>query len=144
MPSPPSRAATILVIDDDPDCCELVSTILAGDGRRTVAFTEGRDAVLYALYHPVDVVIVDLHLHGMDGAAVARALRALATPTDPALVAVSGVVEPHWDVVRHFDAYVRKPVDPEMLRPLVASLAAMARARDSTTSRPPPPADGAA
>ena len=43
-----------------------------------------------------------------------------------ALVAVSGHYEPDWEVVRPFDAFFRKPIDP---RPLVTLIGQFAAAR---------------
>jgi CheY-like chemotaxis protein len=130
----PSPSRTVLVIDDDADSCEIVCALLEGDECRTIAFAEGRDAVLYAMHNPVDVAIVDLHLGSMGGTAVARALRALGCAKKVALVALSGTIDPHWEIVRHFDAYLRKPVDATMLPALVVSLAAAARCRTSDES----------
>jgi CheY-like chemotaxis protein len=122
-----SDELTVVVVDDDPDSCEVICAILESRTCRTVPFLEGRDAVLYALHRPFDVAVLDLRLDGMDGASVAQAMRSYGLRRHAALIALSGVVDPEWRLVRHFDAYLRKPVDPRLLRRLVRSLASSAR-----------------
>jgi CheY-like chemotaxis protein len=123
---------TVVVVDDDPDSSELVARLLERHACRTITFVEGRDAVLYAMHHPFDVAIVDLQMSGMDGASVAHTMRKFGASKHAALIALSGVVDPHWEVVRHFDAYLRKPVEPRRLAELVITLASIVR--DQTVS----------
>jgi two-component system, OmpR family, response regulator len=65
----------ILVVDDDPDICDLIRDYLTGEGYHvtTVMDGEGMRAVLER--EPVALVLLDLVLPGEDGLALARVLR---------------------------------------------------------------------
>ena len=58
----------------------------------------------------------------MNGVDLARMLRAMPELADVPLIALTGVVDPEWATVCHFDAYVRKPVEPRYIIDLARSL----------------------
>jgi len=66
----------ILVVDDDPDLRELLSTYLGTNG--FVVSSAGDGAAMWAqLDHGMpDAIVMDLMLPGVDGLALTRALRA--------------------------------------------------------------------
>jgi len=72
-----------------------------------------------------DVVLSDLGLPGMDGYAVARALRQLPATTGVYLIAVTGYGQPadqRRALEAGFDLHLTKPVDVDELLRLLASL----------------------
>jgi CheY-like chemotaxis protein len=97
---------------------------LRGHDTRT-AFT-GPDAVALALEFSPEVVLLDIGLPGMDGFGVARALRGIPELSDAFIVAMTGYGS---DVDRAraeeagFDEYLVKPVDLDVLRTWLQSLA---------------------
>lgn len=118
----------VVVVEDDADSRELLREALelAGFLVRPVA---DADEAMNALARRIpDVVVTDLVLaHGASGWTLAEALREQPETAEVALIAVSGRVEPDWRIVRAFDAYLRKPIDLDVLSRLVAQLGGRAR-----------------
>lgn len=128
------RAIDALVVEDAEDCREMLAHVLMRAGF-VVRACDGASAALFAIDVRVpDVVITDLAMPGGDGRDLARAMRRDPRLARVPIVATSGRIDPHWDVVRFFDAYLRKPLDlalvPELLRTLVDS-PARARGRSA-------------
>jgi CheY-like chemotaxis protein len=86
----------------------------------------GPDGLAAAKADPPDVVLCDLGLPGMDGYAVANALRSDPATAAIRLVAISGHgsdTERQRTVDAGFVQHVLKPVEPEEVRLLVTELA---------------------
>jgi len=69
------EAATILVVDDDDDCREIAAHLLERAGYRIRRAASGEDCMRIALAEPIDVILLDVMMPGMDGFAVCEALR---------------------------------------------------------------------
>jgi putative nucleotidyltransferase with HDIG domain len=65
-PSPPS-VVRVLVVDDEPAACKLLSVILAPPAFRCTAASGGEAALLTLDKEPVDAIISDLCMPGMNG-----------------------------------------------------------------------------
>ena len=123
--SAPRRSRRVLLIEDNDDCASSMRMVLELGGHEVAVAHAGHPGVATARrFHP-DVVLCDIGLPGgMDGYAVARALR-----QDPAfgstyLVAVTGYGQE--DDCRRareagFDLHLTKPVDPVHLEELLAN-----------------------
>jgi DNA-binding response OmpR family regulator len=72
MTGGPSR---ILVVEDEPDLRALLDRHLERAGHRVVMAEDGREALRMAWTQPVDLVVLDLMLPGVDGIEVCRRLR---------------------------------------------------------------------
>lgn len=68
--------AKLLVVDDEPNIRELLSTSLRFAGFDVVAAANGRDALVAAETHNPDLAVLDVMLPDMDGFTVTRRLRA--------------------------------------------------------------------
>jgi two-component system CheB/CheR fusion protein len=114
----------VLVVDDNVDAAESLATLLAIDGHHVRVAYSGPEAVEVARVFAPDVVLLDLGLPGMDGCAVACALRADPTLRGACLIAVSGYGQ-EQDRRRSreagFDHHLVKPVAPDVLRTLLAT-----------------------
>lgn len=65
----------ILIVDDDRHICELLRTIVEGDGYAAMTANDGAAALrLFEEKHP-DVVLLDVMMPGMDGLQVLRRIR---------------------------------------------------------------------
>lgn len=109
------RDAPILVIDDDPDICELLRRVLETDGFRVVTANDGMQAVrAYELNRP-SMLFVDLMMPHLDGEEL---LRMLGTPRPP-VVLVTASARIH-EVAEQYrvDAALEKPFDIEAVRTL--------------------------
>jgi DNA-binding response OmpR family regulator len=58
---------SILVIDDDPDMRHVLSDFLERSGYRVIEASNGQEAIFIAESEPVDVVILDKEMPGMNG-----------------------------------------------------------------------------
>ena len=71
-----SYEAKLLVVDDEPNIRELLSTSLRFAGFEVVAAANGREALEAAESHNPDLAVLDVMLPDMDGFTVTRKLRA--------------------------------------------------------------------
>lgn len=71
-----SYEAKLLVVDDEPNIRELLSTSLRFAGFEVVAAANGREALEAAEAHTPDLAVLDVMLPDMDGFTVTRKLRA--------------------------------------------------------------------
>ncbi|WP_022871538.1 response regulator transcription factor [Yaniella halotolerans] len=71
-----SYEAKLLVVDDEPNIRELLSTSLRFAGFDVIAASNGREALEAAETHNPDLAVLDVMLPDMDGFSVTRKLRA--------------------------------------------------------------------
>ncbi|QSQ14250.1 hybrid sensor histidine kinase/response regulator [Myxococcus landrumensis] len=72
---PESRRRRILVVDDSPLTRELISSLLGAVGYDTVVAGDGAEALDVLEGPPVDLVVTDLEMPGMDGLELTRRLK---------------------------------------------------------------------
>jgi CheY-like chemotaxis protein len=60
--------ASVLVVDDDADHCELISKVLSRRGHHVSCALNGWEALLVLDSSHVDLIVLDLMMPGMDGA----------------------------------------------------------------------------
>ena len=78
----------ILCVDDIPSLLEGQKMLLEESGYRVLTATNGTDALQAFLSHAVDLVLLDYHMTGMNGAVAAERMKS-ANPDVP-IVLVSG------------------------------------------------------
>jgi DNA-binding response OmpR family regulator len=103
-------APFVLVVEDDPDIGPELSQALGGHGYATSWVSSGSAAIAAAAARPPDLVLLDLGLPDLDGVAVCRQLRGLASA---AVIVVLTARTDELDVVVALDAgaddYLTKP-----------------------------------
>ena len=67
---------TVLVVDDDPNSLDIAARLLQRQGYRTRTASDGESCLRIATSEPIDLVLLDVMMPGMDGFAVCAALRA--------------------------------------------------------------------
>lgn len=65
----------ILIVDDEPQACQILSRLIRHLGHEAAWKTGGADALAYVNDTPVDLVILDVMMPGMDGMEVLRRVR---------------------------------------------------------------------
>jgi len=119
---PPPKAVRVLVVEDNADSAESLRMLLSSQGHDVTLASSGTEGVEIALLARPDVVVCDIGLPGMDGYAVARALRKDPTTRGTRLIAVTGYGQDE-DRSRAleggFDVHLVKPADPETLLGLI-------------------------
>jgi DNA-binding response OmpR family regulator len=125
-------AATILVVDDEPDVREVLEECLAAKGY-TVFAAEGAGAArAIAAREAVDLALLDIRMPGEDGLSLARHLRErYAKIAIIMLTSASTVVDRIVGLEVGADDYVPKPFDP---RELVARVRSVLRRTSSDRS----------
>ncbi|HVK41450.1 MAG TPA: response regulator, partial [Phenylobacterium sp.] len=119
--------ARVLIVDDDERNAFAASEALEVLGHELVVARSGEEALRLLLGQEFAVILLDLHMPGMDGYETARLIREHPRTRDTPIVFVTAVFR---DEAHIFQAYsvgavdvVFKPVDPFILRSKVAILA---------------------
>jgi CheY-like chemotaxis protein len=110
-----SAAVRVLVVDDDPVQREVVAAILADEGYAVEQAGTGEDCLAAARAAPPDVVVLDLFLPGIDGAAVLAELRRDEHLAATRVVVTTGVRTSHIRRLLRPDAVLFKPFGMEEL-----------------------------
>lgn len=106
---------TILVVEDDADINALLAKIAAREGFAFVQAYSGTEALLQMERAPVDLILLDMMLPGMDGVALMAHLRDEMGSSVPVIVvsAKAGAVDKVGMLAAGADDYVTKPFDPD-------------------------------
>lgn len=132
MPTP--DAARLLIADDDPNVLAAYALFFDAHGYETRTTGDGADALTeYCAWRP-EAVVLDIQMPGMDGRAVARAIRRLQSAPAPLLVAVTALTsssEQAESIRSGFDHHFPKPAD---LPAVLAAIAARIRPRAADDS----------
>ena len=101
----------LLVVDDEPDICSLISDALVDEGHEVTCAADGSLALELACATPFDVVVADMRLPGLDGLALFRRLREESPATDMILITGNAAVADAVAVLKEgaFD-YLTKPI----------------------------------
>jgi two-component system sensor histidine kinase/response regulator len=106
----------VLVVDDNQINRLIVREMMAGCGAEIEEAESGEqalEAVIKAVGHPYEVILLDLRMPGMDGFEVAQRIRAVHLPLEPIILMLSSDdVKPQLARLRDLalDAYLVKPI----------------------------------
>ena len=118
-----SPNATILVVDDEPDVREVLHDYFVAHGYAVVGAESADAAKAEAARQAIDLALVDIHMPGEDGLALARHLRErYAKIAIIMLTSASTVVDRIVGLEMGADDYVPKPFDPRELAARVKSV----------------------
>jgi two-component system response regulator HydG len=110
-----------LVVDDDPDICDLLRDRLESEGFRVTVAADGRTALRTLEETAVDGILLDIALPELDGFEVLRQVRTT-QPTLPVVMmtAVEALDRAMAAVEAGAQGYLLKPFDAVRLRETVA------------------------
>ena len=114
----------VLVVEDNVDAQETLRVLLEHEGHRVDVASDGPTGLARAESRHFDIVLIDIGLPLMDGYEVSRRIRASDTKT--ILIAVSGYGQAEHrqrSLEAGFDAHLTKPVSPDHLATVIATLA---------------------
>jgi two-component system cell cycle response regulator DivK len=109
----------ILVADDKATSRELVRTVLEKFGYEILEAADGLEALRYARENRPDLIILDLHMPGLDGFGVIEILRReaeFATTPIVALTASAMQGDREHALASGFTGYLTKPIRLSVLR----------------------------
>ena len=114
------KRGAILVIDDEPDICELFEQVLGAEGYTVFSAHNGLEGVAHNTEKNPDVIILDLKMPKMDGIETLKAIR----KTDPAVRVIiltgygsAGTIRDALDL--NVYEYISKPFENETIRRVV-------------------------
>ena len=116
----------VLVVDDNPDTCELFRTILVQQGARVTFATSTYEAMRAFENAEPDVMVCDLGMPGRDGLEFIRYIRSHPAGRAVAAVAATAYAKPEdreRALAAGFDEYLSKPVEPVDLVEVIAKVA---------------------
>lgn len=126
MMDPQKWKVNILLVDDTPANIVALETLLEKEDRFFLSASNGNDALKIALSEPVDLLILDVQMAGMDGFEVAQLLKSNKRTKDIPIIFVSAVKQEHFSIMKGFEEgavdYLVKPLDPEIMKAKVAIL----------------------
>lgn len=133
------ETARILVIDDEPACRRMTQRMLETLGFSPITAATGREGVEKARDFLPDMILLDLHLPGMNGFEVLRILRAAAQTRHIPVLCVTGKADPAGllrDASLGMAAFghLRKPFTREELRTEIER--GLAAAREASPAEP--------
>src|SRR5689334_23154476 len=128
--------ATVLLVEDEVDLCNLIKGQLEGEGYAVVQAFDGPTALTLVEQHRPDLISLDWMLPGMDGLAICRRVRQSHLMPILMLTARSEEIDRVLGLEVGADDYVVKPVG---MRELLARVRALLR---GVTLDAPSPASG--
>lgn len=105
--------SNILVVDDEPVARQSLSDILKLEGHNVSSVQNGQAAVEFVRTHPIDLMIVDLRMPGMDGLEVIQVVNQISPETEVILLTAYGSTETAIQALRlRIHDYLLKPASP--------------------------------
>jgi len=115
-----TKRSLILCVDDDWNGLEGRKMLLEDAGYKVLVATTGADALQLFASHPVDLVLLDYHMPGMNGDVVAEHMKAGQSDVPIALLSADdGLPE---SALRWVDGFVSKSESPANLLQIIEHL----------------------
>jgi two-component system response regulator MtrA len=103
---------SVLVVDDDPWICGMLSTLLGGEGYSVTEATDGKQGLQLAARNEPDVILLDLAMPGESGLDVLHSLKGSTSTRNIPVIVVSGHTKwVHGIEAGHADGVIQKPFD---------------------------------
>jgi len=108
--------SNILVVDDEPVARQSLTDILKLEGHNVTSAPNGQSAVEHVRTHPIDLMIVDLRMPGMDGLEVVQVVNQISPDTEVILLTAFGSTETAIQALRlRIHDYLLKPASPAQI-----------------------------
>ena len=121
-------AKTVLVVDDDPDAREFLSTVLQDNGFAVTTANDGTEAIAMIEQSPPDLVALDITMPEKSGVAVYRRLKEDDQLKTIPVIVVTGISDDFKKFISSRrqvpppEGYISKPVDHEQFLKMVRDL----------------------
>src|SRR4030065_162727 len=108
--------SNILVVDDEPVARQSLTDILRLEGFSVNSVPKGQAAVEYVRANPVELIVVDLRMPGMDGLEVIQVVNQISPETEVILLTAFGSTETAIQALRlRIHDYLLKPASPAQI-----------------------------
>ena len=114
--------ATVLVVEDNDMNMQLVEYLLEEGGFTIMKATSGEEALRVTSEQPPDLILMDIHLPGMDGLSVVKQMKEDArTQRIPILALTAHAMRGDRDrfLQAGCDGYISKPIDVKSFIPAI-------------------------
>ena len=120
-------ATKIMIVEDDPDICEILEYNLEQEGFDVVIFHDGKQALESITKEPPDLLLLDLMLPGINGLEIARTIRKDERMFNIPIIMITARSQ-EMDILQGLefgaDDYITKPFRP---REVIARIKALLR-----------------
>ena len=113
---------SVLVVDDDPNLCELLAGFLSKHGLNVNTVADGSSMDEALRMHQYDLIVLDLMLPGEDGLSIAKRLKQVTTAPIIMLTALSDNIDRVVGLEVGAADYVAKPFSPRILLARIRSV----------------------
>lgn len=113
--------ARILLVDDDPATLDFIGRALSADGHEVLSCADAQEALQELSAVPVDLMLTDLGMPGLDGLGLAR--RAAKALPSIRILLMSGFASPDLPAAQALPiaGFISKPLSLEQVRSAVRS-----------------------
>lgn len=106
----------ILIVDDEPDLRLLLQNLLLGAGYAVLAAGDADSALHVLAGHPIDLILLDLIMPGMDGPRLGKRIKHMHSHVPIIILSCITRPETKAEAMRLYaEDYVTKPFSPEEL-----------------------------
>lgn len=130
MPSTEIQQLKVLVVDDEPDLCELIEYNLTQSGHAVTTAQDGITAIELAHSTVPDVIVLDVMMPGLNGIEVAKRLRNQTETASIPIIMLTALAEEINELEglnAGADDYITKPVSIPVLIARINSLSRRTR-----------------
>ena len=119
------QKATVLIVDDDKNICEIFSFLVKKEGLKTLVANEGDTALKIIRSQTPDIVLLDIKMPGMDGIEVLKRVKELDENLPVVMITAYANIQGAVDAIRlGAHDYLAKPFDNhEVIRVVHRALA---------------------
>ena len=114
------KKPVILVVDDEPDMCEMLSELLSDEGYKLETATNGKDAVKKVLGGSVDIVLLDIMMPGQDGIDTLRQIKDIRPKLPVVMITGFGTLSTARNAMKlgAYD-YITKPFNIDCIKEVI-------------------------
>jgi two-component system cell cycle response regulator len=110
----------ILLVDDRPENLLALEGILESENYGLFKATSGREALRMVIKHPVDLILLDVQMPGMDGFETAQLIRGKKELKHIPIIFITAISKEQQYIHRGYEVgaenYLFKPIEPDDLR----------------------------
>ncbi|NHB90602.1 ATP-binding protein [Photorhabdus cinerea] len=127
LPHPPRLPIAAMAVDDNPANLKLIGSLLEEIVEKTILCSNGEEALQAANDHHFDVILMDIHMPGMDGICTSERIRQLPQHHSTPIIAVTAYTcRPKVDAdLSLFEGFLTKPLNENCLRSVLNRYAKM-------------------
>ena len=114
------KKPVVLIVDDEPDICEMLAKILSGEGYVVNITDSGKGAVKKVMDVCADIVLLDIVMPGQNGIETLRQIKAVQPDLPVVMITAFGTLTTVQEALEFgaFD-YITKPFDIECVKEVI-------------------------